>query len=450
MFVTMSPTARSSAPALFSCVTFVLTLGCESYSAHFGEEKIDPNTLDDPAATLPAPQTGLCSIGITCGEAIEDEPKIDCKLALSERDGKNYEGLVAIERRGRSSLFYDKPNYAFELRNADGSNNPADLMAMGADEDWILDGSWVDRSFIRNQLVSDLFASFDASRFSPEGRYCELFLNQDYRGIYRLVERIKREASRIDLPVDEGNGETFVLQQDDDGALRFNVGLEDNWDTIYPKEPTVDQREGIQRFLNDLETALDRRSDDPATGIWSLLDRGNVIDWIIIQELSRNVDAYKLSLYLYRSKGNKAHLVPWDFDLSMGQPIVSRNAPEPRGGHESAGWGLERTAFIEDIIAVPGVAKAVAERFRALRRSVLATDQVLAQVDAYAGLLDDAVDENFARWPLDRVRFEHLYPPYSLYEVESYAEEIATLKNWLQERLTWMDDNIDTFEAGSR
>jgi hypothetical protein len=175
-----------------------------------------------------------------------------------------------------------------------------------------------------------------------------------------------------------------------------------------------------------------------------------VIDWIIIQELSRNVDAYKLSVYLYRSQDNKAHLVPWDFDLSMGQPTVSANAPEPQGGDKSSGWGTERTGFIQDIIAVPGVPEAVAARFRELRKSVLATPVVLAQVDAHVDAITSAVDENFERWPLERVRFDHIYPPYSLYRVDSYADEVATLKTWLQERLTWIDQNVETFEAGNR
>jgi hypothetical protein len=425
-----------------------LASSCEFYTASSGDDKSDPNDLDDPAASLPPPQSGQCSIGITCDKAIVDDPKVDCRLAVTENRGTTYEGLIGIERRGRSSLQYDKPNYGFELRDASGGNNATDLMAMGEDEDWLLDGSWIDRSFVRNQLVSDLFSAFSPHRYSPAGTYCQLFLNDDYRGIYRLVERIKRGAFRINLPADDGSGETFIIKQDPEGALEFDLGLENNWDTIYPKEPSRAQLDGVQRFLDQLRTALARRSDDPAEGVFSLLDRDNVIDWIIIQELSRNVDAYKLSVHLYRAQDNKAHLVPWDFDLSMGQPTVARNAPEPQGGDRSEGWGKERTRFIQDIVAVPGVPELVAERWRELRRSVLSDASVLTQIDGYVAVLTSAVDENFERWPLARVRFNHIYPPYSLYPVASYADEIATLKSWLQERLTWIDDNVDDFQAG--
>jgi hypothetical protein len=449
MFGLMSGAPRLTSSAPLSLLSLVLALSCESYSQHSGEEQTDPSTLPDPATALPAPQAGLCSIGLTCDQAIEDDPKVACRLAVTEESGISYEGIAAIERRGRSSLQYDKPNYGFELRNDDGSNRSADLMAMGSDEDWLLDGSWIDRSFVRNQLVSDLFSSFSAGRFSPRGQYCQLFLNEDYRGIYRLVERIKRGSSRIDLPADEGAGDSFVIQQDPDGPLRFDLGLEDNWDTIYPKDPSGTQRDGIQHFLDDLEDALARRSDDPVEGVFGFLDHDNVIDWIIIQELSRNVDAYKLSVHLYRGRG-KAHLVPWDFDLSMGQPTIDEDAPEPDGGDQSAGWGKERTKFIEDIIAVPGVREAVAERWRQLRKGVLTTSTVMAQIDAYVHVIEGSIEKNFERWPLERVRFDHIYPPYSLYDVESHADEIATLKAWLQERLTWIDDNVDSFGSTTR
>jgi CotH kinase protein len=437
----MTRARRLAWPTILLPLSVACLHGCGSSS--------EDAARNGPTSPLPEPKSDFCSIALTCEDEIQDEPKVDCQLAITEELGVSYQGITAIERRGRSSLQYDKPNYSFELRDSDGSNNPVDLMGMGEDEDWILDGSWIDRSFVRNQLVNDLFSSFSSERFAPQGRFCELLLNDEYQGIYRLVERIKRADSRLNLPADDGSGSTFVIEQDPDGELRFALGLEDNWSTDYPKEPSDAQRDGIQRFLDQLDRALARRSDDPEEGVFSLLDRNNVIDWIIIQELSRNVDAYKLSVYLYRSQGKHAALVPWDFDLSMGQPTIAQSAPEPSGGDKSAGWVLERTAFIDDIIAVPGVPEALAKRWRELRQTTLATDVVLGQIDLYVAVIEDSVAANFERWPLQRVRFESIYPPYSLYPVTSYADEIAKLKTWLEERLVWIDANVDSFEAGS-
>lgn len=202
--------------------------------------------------------------------------------------------------------------------------------------------------------------------------------------------------------------------------------------------------------MDQLSAALSSRSADPNDGVFRWLDRASVIDWIIIQELSRNGDAFKLSVHLYRSNVGRAHLVPWDFDLSMGQPTIAPGPPEPPGGERSDGFGNERTPFIQDIIAVPGVPEAVAARWRELRRGVLRSSDILRQIGAHAAVFTGHVDANFERWPLERVRFQHIYGPFSLYPVQSHTEEVRKLKTWLQERLTWLDDNIDDFERGNR
>jgi len=189
-----------------------------------------------------------------------------------------YTGQSAVEKRGRSSLAFPKPNYAVELRESDGqTDRPVDLFGFGQDEDWVLDGSWADRSFMRNTLVSDLFRAFSSDWYAPESAYCELRLNGEYQGVYRLVERIKRGASRVAIASDNGQGASFIIHQDEDGSLHFELGLEGRWDPIYPKEPDRAQQEGIHTWLTNLERALRARSDGP-DGVFEMLNRPNVID----------------------------------------------------------------------------------------------------------------------------------------------------------------------------
>src|SRR5690606_38139588 len=208
---------------------------------------------------------------------------------------------------------------------------------------------------------------FGSDRYGPEARYCTLHLNGDYRGIYRLGERPKREASRINIQRDTGSGESFIIRQGVGGPLDFPLGLEAAWELTYPNEKaaTDDQLVGIQQWLDALDDALAERSADPNLGAFGLLDDEAVADWIIAQEFSRNIDAYKLSVHLYKDVGERARLVPWDFDLAFGQPIVAAGAPEPEGAEKSSGWIGERTPFVQDILAIPGFAEQVAERWKA-------------------------------------------------------------------------------------
>lgn len=398
-----------------------------------------------PNVALPTPPTSPCSIELSCDETIRDEPKVLCDLVIAVGSARVYEGKGAIEKRGRSSLSFPKSNYGVELREVDGTTNrPADLFGFGDDEDWILDGSWADRSFMRNSLASDLFQAFSVDWYAPRAAYCELTLDGEFQGLYRWVERIKQGQARVPLQKDNGQGESFVIHQDDDGVLRLELGLEGRWDPIYPREPDAQQHQGIQDWLDQLDRALRARSDGD-DGVFALLNRQNVMDWVLLQEFSKNIDAYKLSVHMTRDRGGLAQLVPWDLDLAFGQPEVASGSEALQRNHEPSGWVVERTPFLRDLAAVPGFGSALANRWRQLRGGPLATGVVLRQLAAYAAVIEPLTAANFERWPLDEVRFEQIYGPYHLYEVASFAEERTYLQEWITARLDWIDANIDGF-----
>ena len=52
-------------------------------------------------------------------------------------------------------------------------------------------------------LISEIFLSYKLSReignYASRGRYCELILNGDFRGIYVFQEKLKADDSRIDI-----------------------------------------------------------------------------------------------------------------------------------------------------------------------------------------------------------------------------------------------------------
>lgn len=396
---------------------------------------------------LAPPPSDLCALVLTCERAIQDEPKTDCALSIRIGAQVAYEGAAGVEKRGRSSLAYPKANYGVELRQSDGTNLPADLFGFGADEDWIFDGSWVDRSFVRNALVSDLFQAFSAGWYAPQSGFCTLQLNGEPQGLYRLVERVKQGDARVPLTKDDGTGSSFVIQQDDSGTLRFDLGLESRWESVYPKDPSPAQSNGMQSWLDRLDRALNARSDG-ADGVFGVLDQDNVVDWILLQEFSKNIDAYKLSVFLTKDTTGLGQLVPWDFDLSFGQPSVQDGSLALRASDEPTGWIAERTDFVRDLVAVPSFPTALTARWRALRGGPLANAAVERQLQAYERVVGPAAPQNFEIWPLDEVRFEQIYGPYHLYEVASYDAEMSHVRNWIARRLTWIDQNIDAYADG--
>lgn len=389
---------------------------------------------------------GVCKLELTCTSKIVDDPKVPCTLKVSDAAGASiYADQAGVELRGRSSLRYPKKNYGLELRTAAGIENPVPMMGMGKESDWIFDGSWVDRSFMRNDLVFGLFR--DLGRYAPESRPCTLTLNGQNQGIYRLTEKIKRDDDRVAVPLDDGSGQSFIISQDADGALNFPVSMTSGssvWELVYPKQEdaTAAQRMAVQSWLDGLRVALTGSDPGNATsGVFSYLDLDATADFILLEELSKNIDAYNLSMTLYRAPGGKASFVPWDFDLAFGQPSTMT-----AGNERPEGWVQNRTTFITNLCKVEALRTRLASRWRELRAGVLANARIFAKIDGFqAALTQAALTENFAVWPIADVDFTQIYRPYSLYPVSSYAEEVMHFRDWLTARLTWVDAHIDTY-----
>lgn len=261
---------------------------------------------------------------------------------------------------------------------------------MGKEENWILDGSWVDRSLVRNQLMTDLFTQMSSANYAAEGRFCTLQLNGDSQGIYRLVEQPKRDDDRVDFAADDGSGNSFLIRQNSTGPLRFKLGLQDTWQLSCPNKNTAtsEQKDGIAGWLSLLADALYAEQNSfEEKGAFELLDKSNVLGWILLQELAKNVDAYKLSIYLYKDAASNTRLIPWDFDLSFGQPSVrSWDADGPEN------WIGERTEFIDTLLEQPDMSAQLSERFRLPRSEVLSDSNIESLLSGYQDSRTAAVD----------------------------------------------------------
>ncbi|MFZ5893563.1 MAG: CotH kinase family protein [Myxococcota bacterium] len=386
----------------------------------------------------------LCTLELTCPSEIVEDTKIACQLSIGDGlGGSVYADHVGIELRGRSSIEYPKPNYGIELRTQAGEENPVNVLGMGKEADWVLDGSWVDRSFMRNMLTFSLFR--DMGWYAARGRFCTLSLNGEARGIYEIREKIKRDDDRVALTLDDGSGSSFLLKQDSDGSLRLSIGAGSRWQLIYPNEETATAAQvmAAQAFLNQLDTALNSANPgDPTTGLPALIDITQAVDFVLIEEFSKNVDAYNLSLFLARDAGKPARFVPWDLDLAYGQPTIRNSGANPA----STGWVNTRTRLITALIKVDALLSALGPRWRTLRAGPLSNAAINQKLDRYQTTLEaSAIAANFAKWPIADVDFSEIYAPYTLYPVSSYAEEITHFRSWIEARLSWMDSNIDNY-----
>ncbi len=465
---------------IYSVILFILCLTPHNSVA-------DSKSIDFTSSNLPI------IIIETHGQSIPyDKPRIVADMGIiynghGQRNYvidpyNNYQGKIAIEIRGSSSAGWSKKSYRIETQNEDGSNRNVSLLGFPKENDWILYAPYYDRSFLRNVLVYKL--SNEIGRYASRTKYCELVLNGNYQGIYVLMEKIKRDKNRVDiakLNPDEITGDDltggYIIKIDkepwkpgfDSKHKPFSWAWQKiRYQYVYPKpEDIVSEQESyIQGFINDFEDVMAGENyDNPVDGYASDIDVGSFVDYFIINELSKNVDAYRLSTYFHKdkdSKGGKLTAGPvWDFNFSFGNV----------GYYDSeliAGWELtfltENLAFQNDdtfqvpfwwkrLITDANFSKRIRDRWNELRLDILHKDSIFQFIDRVADTLDEAQSRNFQIWigPGDpKLPEDGWFPPTNpIDHLETYADEIDYLKTWFKNRSEWIDQNVSVLMSAS-
>ncbi|MFA7272471.1 MAG: CotH kinase family protein [Crocinitomicaceae bacterium] len=373
-----------------------------------------------------------------------------------------YNGKIGIEYRGNYSLILPQKPFSIELRDSVGNSIDSSLLGMPAENDWLLIANYNDKSFARNALPYTLFD--EMGHYSVRYRHVDVILDGEYKGIYLLTEKIKRDAGRVDIPKLDSNEISgldvtggYIIKTDywnnsDSWQSNYSPsgfpGLDVHFVYYYPKpdEIVAEQKTYIQNFMNDFETALYSTSfKDSLEGYRKYIHVNSFIDYFIINELARNVDGFKKSRFFYKTKDNadgsygklKAGPV-WDFDWAFkdmwagsedGSGFMYMNIP---GGVNCPGWYIrlmEDSTFANELHC----------RYAELRNSILSETYLYQFIDSISSQIAQSQDAHFLVWG-------NLGVPTGTFEVQppslTYTEEITKLKSWLNRRLTWLDSNM--------
>ena len=443
---------------LFSSVILSLTTSCFAGAAR--QSKVVVNPTDGHTTNLPI------VIIDTLGEWIPSEPKIPARIRIiyHESGGRNalnsphvdYEGIIGIEVRGKTSQMFPKNQYGFEVQDNAGNDKDVSLLQLPAESDWVLNGPYSDKTLMRNYLAYEF--SNRIGRYASRTKFVEVFLNdagdvrigsKHYVGVYLLIEKIKRGKERVDVqslkptqekPSEITGGYILKIDKKDWHDSYFYTRYGTQLIHVYPKgrEISPAQKAWIQEYMNAFELALAGENfKDPKHGYAKYIDTDAFIDHFIINELFKNTDGFRNSTYMYKDRDAKLKMGPvWDFNLSMGNTVFYY-------GWETDNWLIDTNPvpfWWGRLLADENFKQRLVERWRTLRKDELSTSELLDEIDRTAEYLSEAQRRNFQRWPvLGRRIFGNPRsgPP-------TYEQEIQELKTWLQARLKWMDAHIDS------
>jgi len=354
---------------------------------------------------------------------------------------------IGIKVRGRGSSGFPKLNYTIEYHDSTDKDINVSLLGLPPSDDWVLHGPYVDKSMVRNSFGHWLFRQ--TGRYSPRTKHFDLYINGVYRGVYVLIERIKRDKYRVNVSklkktdIEGDNltgGYILAIDRKYDSYSKLSKTesefvTSDGVKVIlrYPKKDKMakEQEEYIQNYLNELEALF--KDGKSGSGYEKYVDIVSAADYLLHLELTNNIDPYLANnFFMYKPKdktddqGNKTVGKitlgpPWDFYLAFKNRLTPESSNDDKNGTDSTIssqyqydniWIIEKlytsfTSFLgwhqanwvfemwkDSIFQIE-----VSKRWAELRSGVWHTKTIDAYLDSMKTHLKSAADRNFKRWP---------------------------------------------------
>lgn len=418
----------------------------------------------------------------TRGQRIPGEPILDEKgVTIAFVPGENGEKMVNVDIRvidngdtynhlsdkpiitstalmrirGNSSRQFDKKSYLIRFLDKKNKESDQAVMGMYENDEWALYGPFLDKTLIRNYMWMNISAEIMA--YAPNIRFCQAYIDGEYKGLYLMMETIKRSEGRVNInKYEPGSSEfSYIVKLDlHDRDIKsiesftyYTLNTEENisLSIVYPakKDLTPDVTKFIERDISQFEKALYSYDfKDPQKGYRAYIDVDSFVDYYVLQEFLCNNDMGLRSTYLYKDVRGKLMMGPvWDYN----------NAANNYFDMEFDGSGIyyiDRTWYAM-LMKDEYFVNKVISRYQELRESTLSEAYLLNYIDETIAYLGDEIENNFTVWGYT---FERQYqkPNISRTPIElnptSYDEAIDQLKDFIIARGKWMDRNIDSYK----
>ena len=319
-------------------------------------------------------------------------------LALYEEDG-GFRIPCEVKLNGETSLVLAKKNMSVRFRQAygaatleydcfdDGGVSRFTNLLLRSGQDYAA-------CIFKNELVCNLAGRATDRIFAQRCKYCVLYMNGTYNGIYALMEKSNEQ-----------------MYADHTGTSRDSV-------TVY--EAAVSDKSAFYKEVIQPALSMDLRKEENYKAICEVLDIDNVIDWIVVEGWCANKDLQMGNVRYARSTENdgKWRFMLYDLDAVFSSTeycfdILSPYSLQSRQVGQLIGALLKNKDFRAKLLS----------RAAELLNGPLSDEVLLEEIDRLVELLKPEVARNHARLGLERSKWNNNV---------GYLRKIITEWHWQQ------------------
>ena len=408
---------------LFAALLMLLAVACTT-------DTLDPDPVPEPEPTpAPAPEPEPDPEPVIEGQMHVIKLRVAGGVDVASRDdyvSASVNGYAARVRGRGNSSWWNTPKKSYRI----SMDEKLSLLDRPADRSWCLIANYFDRSMLRNALTFHMGSEWGRFDYTTPSDFVQLYLNGSFHGVYQLLDHL--EIARHRVPGD-------VLLEIDSRAEADDVSFSATriWQPIVIKDPegvvTGDETYcAIRDFVLNAESVMYSDSWlDEQSGWRSVIDEDSLVDWYLLNEISKNNDAcFYTSCYFNFSWDGKLKLGPlWDYDGAYGNTTYNGN------DSYKGLWIATTVEWYKRLLTDPYFKSLVKERFEFWYSL---QDELCAWLDAYAEWLEPYVMQDDEVW-------HSLSSPDIWNAVETfdnYKDYVTSLENWIRNRFDWLKDNF--------
>lgn len=257
-------------------------------------------------------------------EIVSKEEWLECSFVIQMTDSTVIDyGTTKIKGRGNTSWsLQDKKPYTIKL------DKKQEVLGMPKHKRWQLLTTYGNSmSFFRDEMMFEIARRSASLGWSPHGRFADLFVNGEHKGLYWLCEKISVDKNRVNIaelkpedtdPESVTGGYLFEFSAREEPQFysqyfNFNYCFKDPDENI-----PAEQLNYITNFINNLEASLVDDAKFARREYAEYLDIESWIDYFFMHEISGATDINLpnfpgLSCFCYKDRGGKLKAGPvWD------------------------------------------------------------------------------------------------------------------------------------------
>lgn len=365
-------------------------------------------------------------ITIDTEEDIPDEPKVNCILSVLSRDSTYRKDSISSEIELIDiSESVPKNSYSLNIKEDAITGDVPSLLDFEITKRFRLSSSYMDRSFSREKLSYDVFKQLSDTNSAPDSRYIELYVNNSYRGLYLISERVDRNMFSLANYSKSDDTHSTIYE-----AVNWRADYTNGVEGFSQVEPDLERDKSYFEPLQELVSLIvDTERDEFYKNIEKMIDMDSLMDNHILFLLTGTTEELATNNYIYRDSSSEAR-----FNFSPGPHYLSsfgRNEFSERIDPEAIFYP---SRLFNRLYEDETYRKRLKDRWNGLREEVLTTDNIYGLIDESTRYLFDAQNRNFTKWPITRDIYGDSF---------SFSQDIDYVKRFIEKRLTFLDDYIN-------